>query len=471
MDQAIATFRRALQIDPQHASAEFALARALQRSGHADEAKEHFARFQHLTSAKISHALGLSYGEQGRLSTVVPASEAVRPKPAMIPVHFTALSQGPAPSAATALAASGGACVMDVDGDGIFDLVLMQNGPSAIRVMRNMGGSFEVLAPEKTGLVASGNAISCAVGDFDGDGLNDLAVALDDQLLLFRNLGHGRFENVTVEAGLKSLNHPQGITFVDYDHDGDLDLFITGAPLAAGGSPNVLWRNNGNATFTEWTEPTGLGGSGSTKGAILSDINNDRAVDIVVAGDRAAPIIYLNPREGKFNPMPLFTSTELSPAVGVSVLDFDKDGWMDIAVTHSGAPGVSLWRNKDGKSFERVPLPTQGVIRAWGLTPIDLDNDGWLDLAVIVETVHGAELRVFRNQGGQTDTPFVDISKTLGLDHVALKSQRGLIAMDVDGDGAADLIVDVNQRRAARAQERWRQPQPLRSPAPDRSRR
>ena len=98
---------------------------------------------------------------------------------------------------------------------------------------------------------------------FDGDGLNDLAVALDDAVLLFSNLGKGKFQDVTAEAGLKPMNRPTGITFIDYDHDGDLDLFLTGAPLKAGDAPNVLWRNNGNRTFTEWTEPTGLGGSGT----------------------------------------------------------------------------------------------------------------------------------------------------------------------------------------------------------------
>ena len=112
------------------------------------------------------------------------------------------------------------------------------------------------------------------------DGLNDLAVALDDAVLLFRNLGKGKFQDVTAEAGLAARNRPSGITFVDYDHDGDLDLFLTGAPLKAGEAPNVLWRNNGNKTFTEWTEPTGLGGSGKTAAAILTDFNNDRAVDL-----------------------------------------------------------------------------------------------------------------------------------------------------------------------------------------------
>ena len=72
---------------------------------------------------------------------------------------------------------------------------------------------------------------------------------------------------------------------MDYDHDGDLDLLLTGSPLKPGGTPNVLWRNNGNGTFTEQTEETGIGGSGNTAAAILTDFNNDRAVDLAITGD------------------------------------------------------------------------------------------------------------------------------------------------------------------------------------------
>ena len=436
---AIVAFKKALEENPQHASSEFGLARALQRSGHADEAKVHFERFQHLTINKVSPAIGLSYGEQGRFSTAVPVHEQIKPRHAMIPIRFSMQAIASSFSQAGATMGSGGACVMDVDGDGIYDLVLMQSGPSAIRVFRSHGdGSFEVFSADQAGLKASGRGVSCAVGDYDGDGLSDLAVALEDRLLLFHNLGHGHFEDVTQTSGILPRNHPEGITFVDYDHDGDLDLFVTGSQLQAGSASNVLWRNNGDRTFTEWTEQTGLDGAGQTKAVTLSDVNNDRAVDLIVTGDGAAPTVYLNPREGKFKAQPLVTAAGTSDSTGIAALDFDKDGWMDLVVTRSGAPGLSLWRNKGGKGFEEVALPVQGVTRAWGVTPIDVDNDGWIDLAAIVETSRGAEVRVFRNMGGGS---FEDVSKSLGLDHIALHDPRALIAMDVDGDGDADLIV------------------------------
>jgi tetratricopeptide (TPR) repeat protein len=475
-DKAIAVFKQAIEIDPNHASSEFAMARAMQRSGDVTNAKEHFKRFQHLTNAKIGAAIGLAYGEQGHYSIVTAVAEPQAVQKAMIPVKLVAqpIALGPEVSSPT-----GGACLMDVAGSGHMDLVLMQNGAHAIRVLHANGdGTFADFDAEAAGLKAFGHAVACAVGDFDGDGLNDLAVALDDRVLLFRNLGNGKFQDVTAAAGLSAKNRPTGITFIDYDHDGDLDLFLTGAPLTAGGRSNVLWRNNGDKTFTEWTEPAGLGGSGKTEAAILTDFNNDHAVDIAVTGDGPSPLIYVNPREGKYPQQSAYDFFEFTgiakdgfmraasrdevavdrkapkkpvnqqgifpPATnGIAMLDFNKDGWMDIAVTHAGAPGLTLWRNVEGpnhigRRFERVELPLHDALRGWGVTAIDIDNDGWIDLAAIVETKSGPQVRVLRNRG---DGTFEDVSKALGLDQVKLQRPRGLIAADVDGDGAADLIV------------------------------
>jgi tetratricopeptide (TPR) repeat protein len=455
-DKAIEAFKATLKINRLHASAEFAMAKALQHSGQTVEAKEHFKIFQHMASTKVASPIGLAYGDQGRYSTVVPVSEPETGKRTMIPVKlvesslvsqvrksgsFDKLRTG---SGAPSFTTTGGACSLDVTGSGRMDLVLMQEGAQAIRVLHSKGdGSFEEFDAAAAGLKAKGHAVACAVGDYDGDGLNDLAVALDDALLLFRNLGKGKFQDVTAAAGLTAKNRPSGITFVDYDHDGDLDLLLTGAPLKPGDAPNVLWRNNGDKTFTEWTEPTGLGGSGKTNAVILTDFNNDKAVDLVVTGDGAAPVIYVNPREGKYPTQALYDSKNLPATVGIAVLDYNKDGWMDIAVTHAGAPGLTLWRNVAGpegvgRRFERVELPLQGALRGWGLTPIDIDNDGWIDLAAIVETKAGPRVKVFRNRG---DGSFEDVSQALGPDSVKLTAPRGLMVGDFTGSGAADLIV------------------------------
>jgi tetratricopeptide (TPR) repeat protein len=445
--KAIEAFQQALKINPLHASAEFGLARALQRSGNTDEAKVHLKKFEHLTRDKISAPITLTYGEQGRYSVaqdVITNEPAVGP---MIPVTFVAETLKVAGAVRDPkVEAYAGMCMLDFDGDGRSDLVTLESGDQAIRVFRNLGeGKWTEVDAKGAGLSAKGIGISCAVGDYDNDGKNDLAVAMMGSVLLFHNDGGGKYHDVTKSTGIviPISYQPRGMTWVDYDHDGDLDLLITGGYSVVGGNlenirANFLWRNNGNGTFTEVGKEAGLAGKGSTASAVLSDINNDRAVDLVITELNGAPTVYLNQREGPFKAMPLYTDSGLAPTIGAYVFDFNKDGWMDVALTHAGAPGVSLWRNVDGKKFERVPLPITDATMGWGITAIDFDNDGWIDLAAVVETEKGTEVRVFRNNGARG---FEDVSASLGLDKVKLNQPRALIAADLDNDLAADLVV------------------------------
>jgi Flp pilus assembly protein TadD len=439
-EQALTEFQTTLRLNPIHASAQFGLAKALQRVGRRDEATTAFKRFETLNQEKIGFPLAHTYGDEGHYSLVQDALTVNPQVGAMIPVTFTAetINHATAAAAKPGDSPQGGACVVGPTGEQSY-LLVMASGQDAIRTYTKSGsGSFTLVPSTQTGLVASGTGVACTVGDFDNDGLPDVAVAMSDRVLLFKNHGGGKFTDVTAATGVQPANQPAGITFVDYDHDGDLDLFVTGQPSAAGAKPNVLWRNNGNGTFTNWTEQTGLGGEGTTLAATLSDLNNDRAVDLLVTGSGPAPTFFANPREGQFKSSPLFAEAGLSPTVGAVVLDFNKDGWMDVALTHSGSPGISLWRNVQGKRFERVPLPVQNVTAGWGLTAIDLDNDGWLDLVAAVETPHGPELRALRNLG---PAGFADVTAQVKLDQVKLVQPRALFAADVDGDGAADLIV------------------------------
>jgi Tfp pilus assembly protein PilF len=438
-------FRKAIQINSTYPSAEFGLARSLQRSGNPTEAKVHLARFEHITHEKLGPVIAPTYGDQGAYSIAEEINSASPPVGPMISVTLTAVPIAASTPAATAPASSsnpaalgGGLCLIDLEGHGHPDLLTLGDGDNAIRYYRHTATGFESGSAAKLGLTASGHAIACAVGDFDADTHPDLAVAFSDRVVLYHNNGDNTFTDVTEKAGIKPLNHPAGLTFVDFDHDGDVDLLVTGS-AGSSPSPNVLWRNNGNQTFTEWTTSTALGGKGATTSAILSDLNNDRAVDIAIAGDSGVSL-YFNPREGNFVEQPLATDASLPAAAGVTVLDFNKDGWMDLAVTHSAAPGLTLWKNLDGKRFERVPLPIADATRAWGVTPIDIDNDGWIDLAVIVETAKGAELRVLRNKG---DGSFEDITVKLGLNQPLPATARSIAAIDADGDGDADLLIST----------------------------
>ncbi len=438
---AIVQYQAALQLNPLHASAEFGLARAYQESGALDDAKQAFQRFQHITGEKLGSPMTISYGEMGSYSLAQSIHVAEPEVGPMIPVRFVREAIGSdaktMPAANKPEHAGGGACMLDLFGDGKTDLISLGEGAHAIHAYRNLSGRFEEVPVTQMGLDLSGDAIACTVGDFDNDGLPDIAVSLRDRVVLFRNLGHGKFSDVTKAVGITQQNEPAGLTFVDYDHDGDLDLFVTGKSLAGAGGPNVLWRNNGNQTFTDVTGPTGLAGHGATRNATVSDINNDRAVDLVVTGSEP-PTFYANPREGNFRATPLFSDAKLTPTNGVYVFDFNKDGWMDVAVTHTGSPGVTLWRNVDGKHFERVPLPMTDATRGWGLTAIDIDNDGWIDLAVLIDTAHGPELRILRNCGPRG---FQDVTAAVGLANLKLDAPRALLAGDIDGDGDADLIV------------------------------
>ncbi len=447
-DEAIAAFQKGLSLNPFHASSEFGLARALQRKGDATAAREHLARFQKITTEHLGAPFGAGYGDQGRFSVAELPLSSVANVPAAIPVRFTVV-----PNAFVSTSAGGkhievgpstGACFFDYDGDGKPDLFLVSGSVGvSSRMLHNISnGGFEDKT-EEPGFGIAGSGLGCAAGDFDNDGKTDLAVCFSDGVKLLHNKGDGKFEDVTERAGIRREKGCVGVTFVDYDHDGDLDLYITMAPDAgSSGSPphNVLWRNNGNSTFTDVSAETALDFAATGAGVVTTDFNNDRAVDFVVAGGQTGASIYLNPREGKFTPLGGidFSKEKLPPAVGVVAFDFDKDGWMDLAFTHEGAPGISLWRNVEGKRLERVALPDLGWQRGWGIAALDYDNDGWLDLVAAGESSNGGELRLLRNLGSKG---WGDVTKDVHLDAVKLNQPRAIAVADLAGAGDADLVV------------------------------
>jgi len=439
-DQAIAAFQKALALFPYHASAEFGLARAYQRNGNADGAKEHLAKFQKITADHLGTPFGAGYGDQGRFSLAELPRSSAQNAPAAIPVQFTS-------AMLLVNFSSGGACFLDYDGDGKPDLFLVSTRAKGGNFLFHNTGNGELDAlPQAAGIGGGGGGagFGCAAGDFDNDGHTDLAVCYADGVRLFHNNGSEHFDDVTEKVGIRREPGCVGLTWVDYDHDGDLDLYITMQPTAAGtaGSKahNVLWRNNGNSTFTDVSAETGLGFEATGAGVVTTDFNNDRAIDFVVAGGDDGASILLNPREGKFTPLQAidFKKENLPPAVGVVALDFNKDGWMDLAFTHAGAPGISLWRNVDGTHLERVPLPDFGWQGGWGISALDYDNDGWVDLIAVGETASGGELRLLRNLGAKG---WEDVTKQTRLDAIKLNQPRAIVVADLSGNGNPDLVV------------------------------
>lgn len=490
-DKAIPQFETALKLNPFHLSAEFGLAQALLRSGHRDEAKTHLARFQQMNAQKLGSPISFTYGDQGKYSLaeeMVAAPEAVPP---LTPVHFVnvtgesglpakrgappksakkgdrAQPSGPAVPNPTGAATNSpslvqflgaGACVIDYDGDGKPDVFLVDaNGNGYAGLYRNLGnGKFENVT-QKAHLEMYGQGTSCAVGDYDNDGHPDLAVAINRRVHLFHNEGKGTFKDVTDASGIDTDGLILGMTFIDFDHDGDLDLYVTRFndfplsnpeqpftfPANLPGPGNVLWRNDGNGKFTNWTKESGLAGTAASVAAIGSDINNDRAIDFVLTSWHESPSIFLNPREGEFRATEPWSTAMPPSAAGVVALDFNKDDWMDLAFTHWTPPGISLWQNVQGKSFQRVKLPDIVWMRGWGIAPIDYDDDGWIDLVAVGDGFDGAgHLVLLRNEG---PNGWRDVTRETGLDKVVLHNPRSVIACDFEGHGSKDLLITQNQ--------------------------
>jgi tetratricopeptide (TPR) repeat protein len=467
--QAIDAFQHALKLNPLHASAEFGISRAYQQSGDAAQARENLQKFQHITQAKLGSPIGLAYGDQGKYSLVEESPAATLKVPPQIPVKFVDVTEqagiaGNWPKTDNSSHGFGhGACFLDYDADGLIDLFL-PNGGSGMVLYHNLGhGKFEDVT-KAAGLDPKSHAVSCTAGDLDNDGATDLVIGVaTPRVFLFHNEKNGTFKDVTAESGitneiaeklhtapvatiLRNLGAEPGVSLVDYDHDGDLDLYVTidstgpiwpeTMPTVESSRPlNQMWRNNGNRTFTDLTDSLGLSGERQSGFSVGTDYNNDRAVDLVLTGQVAGPVIFQNAREGPF----LVRQFKVPQTVGLSVLDFDHDGWMDLAFTSNSDPGITLWRNNRGESFEQVKLPETNWARTYGIAAFDYDNDGWVDLVAVGETKEGkGEVRLFRNLGPDG---FKDVTADVGLDKVQLTVPRAIITGDYDNDGATDLLI------------------------------
>ena len=482
--EAIDAFQHALKVSPLHASAEFGLSRAYQQSGDLAHAREHLARFQYVTQNKLGSPISLAYGEQGKFSLAEESPIAPTKVPEQIKVRFVDVTEAaglntkPAPSSAFDLTYLGpGACFLDYDNDGRIDIFLPAGGPQGgMSLYHNLGNTKFGDVTKQAGFDGTVAGIGCTAGDYDNDGYADLAVTTKNGVLLFHNEKNGTYKDVTARAGLAGAKDasksvapgqmPVGVTFIDYDHDGDLDLYVTqGMPAASARAAvhpgvNIMWRNNGDGTFTDVTESLALSGKGPSIGAVGSDFDNDRAVDLLVT-ERGGPAIFGNPREGQFKPQQVWPGNAPSRPTGLALLDFDHDGWMDIALANEEAPALTLWRNDHGKKFEPVSLPAPPWFQAYGVAALDYDNDGWVDLVAVGDREgegKTGEVRVFRNLGPDG---FKDVTADVGLDKITLLDPRAVIVGDFDNDGTADLLITQSRgpavllRNEGGNQNRW----------------
>jgi hypothetical protein len=353
----------------------------------------------------------------------------------------------------------------------------------------NHDGSFTDVT-EKTGLRRTGWSSAVCAGDYDNDGWLDLFVTSYGQNVLYRNRG-GRFEDVTAPAGLatRGTRWGSGCSFLDYDRDGRLDLFVAnylvldlattpepgegahclwkGVPVNCGpkGLPtdtSLLYHNEGDGRFRDVSEASGVA---SVKGryamtATSFDVDGDGWVDIYVACDSTAATLFRNNRDGTFTDVAVASGVAYSEfgneqaGMGLGVGDFDGDGRLDLFKTHFADDIPALYRNLGGGLFEDVAMASgvgvQNRYVQWGTGPADLDNDGRPDLlyatgnvypeieARLPEYPHRGPRIVFRNLG---DGRFEDVSTRSGPGATAPRSSRGVAFGDYDNDGDLDVLV------------------------------
>jgi enediyne biosynthesis protein E4 len=393
-----------------------------------------------------------------------------------------------------------GAAFFDYDQDDWVDIFLI-NGwrlegfpkghePVCHLFKNNRDGTFTDVTL-KAGLARAGWGQACCVGDYNNDGWNDLFVTYYGQNALFRNNGNGTFTDVTREAGLlqDKLRWNSGCTFLDYDRDGNLDLFVgnyidldlktaplpedancsyKGIQVACGppgleGGKNLLYHNNGDGSFTDVSEKSGIFTALGTYAlsAAAADLDNTGWPNIDVANDSTAATYYVNQKDGTFKDQAVEAGIAYSPdgkpqaGMGISVGDYNRDGLLDIVKTNFAGDTDSLYFNLGDGSFDdqtyQAGLGVNTRLLGWGVSFMDIDNDGWLDILVTnghvypevdgtpVDAAYAERKYLYRNlRNGQ----FEDVSLTGGSGITTPAKARGFAVGDYDNDGDLDAVVN-----------------------------
>ncbi|MGO9402544.1 MAG: CRTAC1 family protein [Terriglobales bacterium] len=394
----------------------------------------------------------------------------------------------------------GGVAVFDYNNDGLLDIFftngaaipsLEKSDPSyANRLFRNNGDGTFTDVTEKAGLQGIGYSMGVAAGDYDNDGFVDLYVTGVNRNQLFHNNGDGTFTDVTEKAGVSGVIPKLGKAWsvaagwFDYNNDGLLDLFVLNylnyniktaascvqqglpvycSPLDFMGMPNILYRNNGDGTFTDVSEQSHISQYvGKGMGLAFADYDNDGFTDIFVSNDTFENYLLHNNGDGTFTNVALLagvaynTFGKVIAGMGADFRDIDNDGRPDIFETAMFGEGFPLFKNLGDGQFQDVTAAAglsalTSRSTAWGVGIFDFDNDGNKDLFTANSDIfdNSMELahrpfplpnRVFRNKG---NLAFEDVSAKAGASFQVPAAHRGAAFGDLNNDGKIDVVVTV----------------------------
>lgn len=387
-----------------------------------------------------------------------------------------------------------GSAFFDFDDDGWMDIYLVNSGRSDFfepdgelsnALYRNNGDGTFTDVTAAAGVQGGRFGMGSAAADFDADGDTDLYVTAYGRNQLFQNQRDGTFQEVAEEAGVDATGWFTDAVWFDYDNDSHLDLFVSGfisysleeakycgdneagrrhycIPRSFRPTKCLLYRNNGDGTFSDVSEDAGIASVASKSfGAVATDINRDGALDLFVANDTIQNFLFVNQGDGTFYEEGLLLGVAYSDAgtarsgMGVDATDYDGDGWQDLFVANIDQEMFSLYKNLDGADFVDASLEVRRETRlysGWGLRFFDFDNDGDADLILAnghpddmiglfkPDVSYKQELLLFENRGAD----FANVSDTAGSVFEAEYSARGLAVGDYDNDGDGDVLVSNN---------------------------
>ncbi len=396
---------------------------------------------------------------------------------------------------------SGGVALIDYDRDGWPDIyftnapdVAMQLASKKARSAlfhNNRDGTFTDVT-DRAGVAYPCWANGAVVGDYNNDGWPDLFVTCFGGVVLYRNNGNGTFTDVTREAGLGGdTMWAMGAAFGDYDGDGFADLFVSHyaaydlhdlpafgsmvtceyrgikvqcGPAGLPGSPDNLYRNNGDGTFTDVSKSAGVDDPARLLGltALWSDLDGDGKLELIVANDGAGNYLYRNDGKGHFTDVGFEAGVALDENgkalanMGVALGDYLHTGRLAIAISHFSDQYLQLLRNDGKLSFTdvsflaKVAQPTVHYV-GWGDAFYDIDNDGWLDFVLVNGHVYPqmdrADIGIrFREPSllflNQRDGTFRNVSDEAGPALRVPRVGRGLALGDLFNDGKQEVVVE-----------------------------